>query len=189
MKKSIDLGEFLRPKPDKNLNEWGYEIVKDKEVFTVKLKTQVRKQNSIAAVLWTTYEGTQFKDFCNSIKSSPFWCKLRLTNSGKSFLLPFPNMSAILALGKKTGKVFSLWLQFKSLLLTSFYIQDYCYWNYFSQIFLTLCYTWFYTSAIKFFYSKSAFRSFLKHIKNNLELSFNYFFPELGKIYCITCNN
>lgn len=44
--------EFLRPKPDKNLNERGYEIVKDKEVFTVKLKTQVRKQNSIAAVLW-----------------------------------------------------------------------------------------------------------------------------------------
>ena len=46
MKKSTDLGEFLRPKPDKNLNEWGYEIVEDKEVFTVKLKTQVRKQNS-----------------------------------------------------------------------------------------------------------------------------------------------
>lgn len=72
MKKSTDLGEFLRPKSDKNLNERGYEIVEDKEVFTVKLKTQVRKQNSIAAVLWTTYEGTQSKDFCNSIKSSPF---------------------------------------------------------------------------------------------------------------------
>ena len=37
MKKSIDLGEFLRPKPDKNLNEWGYEIVKG---LRLKLKLQ-----------------------------------------------------------------------------------------------------------------------------------------------------